>query len=52
MSRTMITEKKKILVIDDEEHIRDSLGFMLDKMGYAVQTEEDATRVFQILETG
>ena len=41
---------KKILVIDDEQHRRDSLGFMLEKMGYTVRTEEDSTKVLGILE--
>lgn len=44
-----MNDKKKILVVDDEEHIRDSLGFMLEKMGYAVKTEKDAANVFNLL---
>ena len=41
---------KKILIIDDEPHIRESLGFMLKKMGYSVRTEDDSTKVLGILE--
>ena len=41
--------KKNILVIDDEQHIRDSLGFMLQRMGYEVRKEGDSTKVLDIL---
>ena len=45
-----MNERKKILVVDDEEHIRDSLGFMLEKMGYTVKTEKDASNALNLLE--
>ena len=41
--------EKKILVVDDEEAIRDSFEIALNKAGYIVHSAESAERAIEIL---
>ncbi|MDP1676946.1 MAG: sigma-54 dependent transcriptional regulator [Bacteroidota bacterium] len=44
--------KKKILVVDDEEIIRDSISFVLEKEGYTVRKAENGAVALKILNEG
>ncbi len=44
--------KKKILVVDDEEIIRDSISFVLEKEGYNVRKAENGAVALKILNEG
>jgi DNA-binding NtrC family response regulator len=41
---------KKILVVDDEQSMRDTLRFMLEKEGFEVETAEDGREALEIYE--
>ena len=42
--------KSKILVVDDEEHIRELIRFYLDKEGFSVAEAETGQKALEILE--
>lgn len=42
---------QKILVVDDEEHIRKIVKFQLEKAGYAVETAEDGVQALKAINT-
>lgn len=42
---------KKILVVDDEEDIRDLVGFCLEKEGYEVTMAENGTEALSVFES-
>ncbi len=42
--------KKRILVVDDEEIIRDSIGFILEKEGYTVQKAKNGAVALKMLD--
>jgi diguanylate cyclase (GGDEF)-like protein len=44
------TKSQKILVVDDEEHIRRIIKFQLEKAGYAVETAEDGVEALKAIE--
>jgi len=46
---TMVPEKKKILVVDDEENLRHMLQVMLKKQGYLVETAADGAEALRKL---
>jgi DNA-binding NtrC family response regulator len=48
----MNPKKESILIIDDEEAIRDSCSLVLKKEGYAVQAEADGLIGFEIFKQG
>lgn len=45
-----MSEKAKILIVDDEPLIRDALAFKLTKDGYDVDTAEDGEKAIQKIE--
>lgn len=45
-----MSEKAKILIVDDEPLIRDALAFKLTKEGYDVETAEDGEKAIQKIE--
>jgi DNA-binding response OmpR family regulator len=47
----MAEEKKNILVIEDETHVRTLVSRLLEKNGYAVRTAEDGLDGLRALET-
>ena len=49
MSAPLATNQK-ILVVDDEEHIRKIVKFQLEKAGYAVETAEDGVEALKAIE--
>lgn len=42
-----MTDKVKILIVDDEPLIRDALAFKLTKEGYTVETAEDGEKAIE-----
>jgi len=46
-----MSEKAKILIVDDEPLIRDALAFKLTKDGYDVDTAEDGEKAIQKIES-
>lgn len=46
-----MSEKAKILIVDDEPLIRDALAFKLTKDGYEVDTAEDGEKAIQKIES-
>ena len=42
--------KSKILIVDDEEHIRELIRFYLDKEGFSVVEAENGEKALEILE--
>ena len=46
----MKTDRKQILIVDDEEKILASLSFILEQSGYSVITSTDGNQVLPILE--
>ena len=40
-------KRKRILVMDDEEIVRDVVGMMLDKLGYDVSLSEDGDKAIE-----
>lgn len=44
--------KKKILVVDDEEIIRDSISYVLEKEGYSVRKAENGAVALKVLNEG
>lgn len=46
-----MSDKAKILIVDDEPLIRDALAFKLTKDGYDVDTAEDGEKAIQKIET-
>ena len=42
-----MSDKVKILIVDDEPLIRDALAFKLTKEGYAVETAEDGEKAIE-----
>jgi len=48
----MAVEKRKILVVDDEENLRHMLQVMLKKQGYLVDTAADGTQALEKARTG
>jgi len=45
-----MSDKTKILIVDDEPLIRDALAFKLTKDGYEVETAEDGEKAIQKIE--
>ena len=46
-----LTNNAKILVVDDEEHIRKIVKFQLEKAGYAVETASDGLEALKSIDT-
>lgn len=46
-----MSDKAKILIVDDEPLIRDALAFKLTKDGYDVDTAEDGEKAIQKIES-
>ncbi|MCR9154972.1 MAG: response regulator transcription factor [Croceimicrobium sp.] len=46
-----MSDKAKILIVDDEPLIRDALAFKLTKDGYEVDTAEDGEKAIQKIES-
>jgi DNA-binding response OmpR family regulator len=46
-----MSDRAKILIVDDEPLIRDSLAFKLTKDGYDVDTAEDGEKAIQKIES-
>ncbi len=46
-----MSDKPKILIVDDEPLIRDALAFKLTKDGYDVDTAEDGEKAIQKIES-
>ncbi len=46
-----MSERAKILIVDDEPLIRDALAFKLTKDGYDVDTAEDGEKAIQKIES-
>jgi DNA-binding response OmpR family regulator len=46
-----MSDKSKILIVDDEPLIRDALAFKLTKDGYDVDTAEDGEKAIQKIES-
>lgn len=46
-----MSDRPKILIVDDEPLIRDALAFKLTKDGYDVDTAEDGEKAIQKIET-
>jgi CheY-like chemotaxis protein len=49
--KSQISEKNIILLVDDDEGIRDALTSLLDMEGYSVMTAEDGEQALEILKT-
>jgi len=45
-----IIKKERVLVVDDEEHIRKIVRFQLEKSGYEVETAEDGIEALKAVE--
>jgi DNA-binding NtrC family response regulator len=44
-------QKKKVLVIDDDETLREMMGAMLTRMGFFVMEAENGTRAIEVSES-
>ena len=51
MSVTPLSERPRVLIVDDEETIRDMLAEFLEMEGYAVATAEDGMSALELLES-
>jgi PleD family two-component response regulator len=46
-----LLSSQRILVVDDEEHIRKIIKFQLEKAGYSVETAEDGVEALKVIES-
>ncbi|MCA8939533.1 MAG: response regulator, partial [Planctomycetes bacterium] len=49
MSETKPSKQAQVLIVDDEEVIRDSFGMTLERAGYAVLSAESGAQALNIL---
>jgi diguanylate cyclase (GGDEF)-like protein len=47
-----LIKNQKILVVDDEQHIRKIVQFQLERAGYAVETAEDGVEALKAVDAG